>query len=204
MSVIVAIKHEGVIYFGFDTSNLSSYSHHQIMETNFPVFPLNEFPHALMGIASSSAEQAILKTTAPLVGELEIIHKVINLKWVVRGLVPRIWQRLYEYEVLYMDRVGHPYLLPIIFAYQGDLYEINCDGYVQEISDYVVSSDMYSIDPALGVLSVSKNQDPKERILEALKASKSTGYNVDAKAFIIINTKDMKYEYYNSEGVKEE
>ena len=80
----------------------------------------------------------------------------------------------------------------MIVAYKDKLFEIISDGAVVECDDYAVIGD--GVEEALGsLLTTSDIEDPKERILIALKAGLAHKTRV-AYPLVITNTETCEFE----------
>lgn len=195
MGVVVAVKGKDRVYFGFSAQGLANFTDGESV-INFPVFGLDSFPNALMAQPAQNAQQCIMKTTGPIVGELELIHRIINFKWVVRCLVPRLRERLQEFGAIYREG-GKRYFAPTLFAFENDLYSISPNGYAQVITDAIACPSYGSAGAAAtGVLVSTEGRDPVERILMALDASREVAYNGGNEIFVVVDTKDLKYDFY--------
>ena len=78
-----------------------------------------------------------------------------------------------------------------LFAYRDKLFLINSDGCVLEIDDYVAIGS--GEDQAIGSLLSTEGEQPKTRIIKAIKASAASDIYVDYP-IVVSDTKNTDFE----------
>lgn len=205
MSTIIAVKGKDRVYFGFDMAGFSLFSPLDLtIKDNYPVFGLPEVPNSILGIAEKGPVANIIKTSyPPLVGELELIHKEVDFRFVVRKFVPRMRDMLTCYTSLRKDS-SHTYLPQSFFAFEGYLYEIEPNGFVMIIEDAAIINDNYNqryVDGAEGYLANSVGEEPRQRIINAFKASSKVNFG-KSNQIVFVNNVDQKYEIIDLDKVE--
>lgn len=197
MSTIIAVKGKDRVYFGFDMAGFNMFSPLDINKVeNYPVFSLPEVPNSIFCIATKGPEANIIKTSyPPLIGELELIHKEVDFRFVVRKFVPRMREMLTSYTSLRKDS-SKTFIPECLFAFGSDLYQIEPNGFVMIIDDAALINDNYNqhfVDGAEGYLAVSNKEEAKSRIINAFKASSKVNFGKNNK-IVLIDNLDLKYE----------
>ncbi|MBE6534361.1 MAG: hypothetical protein E7678_05275 [Ruminococcaceae bacterium] len=196
MSVVVAIKKDGVIYMGADSQvsrggtrmTLSNYN-------NYKIWSVCDVDNCLMGSVGALRSNNIIKVADGLIPEAVDIKSAVDFRFVVKHLVPKLMEELGEYNALSRDKDDTLNMeATFLFAYHDKLYSIDRYGCVIEIDDFcaIGSGDC----EALGsLLSSTDAEDPVERIKKAIKASAAHDIYVDYP-IVISNTKDTKFEVF--------
>ena len=190
MSVIVAIKENGVIYMGADSQTTAGRrKHNNLNETAYKVARLDT--GILVGFCGRvAAHQTILSMkdvfTLDEQGELTKRH-------IVKEIVPKLvdkMEQIGDEESGYID-VG------IMLAYKDKLYRITEDLDVIHLNEN--GSDGAGRDLVNYVLFEMKNLPVRERILRALEESARREESVGGP-YVLIDTKNLEYEVVDMGG----
>jgi ATP-dependent protease HslVU (ClpYQ) peptidase subunit len=196
MSVVVAIKKDGVVYMGAD-SQVSRGGTRMTLSNpnNYKIWSLCDVDRSLMGSVGSLRTNNIIKVADNLVPETIDIKDAVDFRFVVKSLVPHLMDELNEYNALSKDRDDMPNMdSEFLFAYHDRLYYISAHGSVVEVDDFHAIGS--GSNEALGsLLSTASEEDPVKRIQTAIKASAARDIYVDYP-IIISNTENTKYNVF--------
>jgi ATP-dependent protease HslVU (ClpYQ) peptidase subunit len=197
MSLVVALKHNGVVYMGSDS--LACYYDTKYYLTNpnsYRIFKVKGCDNMLMSLDGRIVEQNVARCTY-LVPEAVSIKGNIDFEFMVNEFVPNLLEAFNERHILKCNDNQYECDSDMIVAYKDSLYKIFNDGAVLEIDDFAVIGT--GIEEALGSLMTSSNiEDPKERLLLALKAGLRDKKRI-AYPLIITNTCDCEFEIITEE-----
>lgn len=192
MSVVVAIKEEGKIYFGADSQVTRGGTRATLKNpNNYKVWKIKGVNNCLMGHVGNVRDANVIRIMDQLVTEYNVYKGHIDFEFVVAKIVPDILEELRKYRYIKDDKYFESLDSRFIFAYKDQLYLINFDGTVIEIDDYVAIGSGES--QALGSLLSTEGENPKERIITAIKASAATDIYVDYP-IVLIDTKNTEFE----------
>lgn len=188
MSVIVALKYKGKIYMGSDSMALrSSAIHYLTNENNRRIFKINGISNTLMALDGPVNESNVLSNSS-LIKD----NKELNFEYIVNNLVRDIFDLFDERNLLIKDEDGIRIYSDIILAHKDHLYEIFNDGSVIESDDFLAIGN--GKDSALGSLFTTRfNDNPKERIIMAIKAS-IRDKSCSKYPIMIIDTETCEFE----------
>ena len=192
MSVVVAVKEGNKIYMGADSQVTKGGTRTTLKNpNNYKVWKVDGVDKCLMGHVGNLRDGNVVRLMRSVIDDYDEFYKRVDYRFVVKYLVPEIVKTLREACYLkaspeYVDFLDSSFL----FAYRDKLYSINCDLSVIEIDDYVAIGS--GADQALGSLLSTEGQDPKERIVKAIKASAAADIYVD---YPIILTDTGKGEF---------
>lgn len=179
MSVIVAVKENGVIYMGADSQTTAGKRKYNNL--NLTEFKINRLPNGiLLGECGKVAdEQKIPKKIFTLDANGEL-----NRKHIVKEIIPKI-----------VDCVGNK-CVSIVLAYKDSLYRITQNLDVVKLNKFCkIGAGLYFVDYAL-----SQNHLPvRERILKALSESAKRTESVSGP-FVLIDTQNLEYEVVDLGG----
>lgn len=179
MSVIIAVKEQDTIYFGFDTQTTTGRNKNNYLnETMFKVIKLDN--KILFGFCGKvSLKQRILTKLSELNIER---NKQLTKKYIVNNIIPILTNELDDDEKIELS---------IIIAHNDKMYSISNTLTVIKRNEYVVSGSgaLHTFYPLLS----NQNLNVRTRLLKALNES---AYRVDSVSspFVFIDTKDLKYE----------
>lgn len=191
MSVVVAVKENGVVYMGADTQTSSGFRKVNYLNEN--EFKILKFSNGiLVGICGVVAsEQCLL--AEPTLFSLEDGNRLTK-KHIVNKIIPKIIEILAKNGCL--DKDDGTMDISIILAYKDSIYRIKRDFTVFGVEKYAAigagkSYALYSL--------INDGKTVQERILSALHISSKTVDSVSAP-YILINTKDLKFEVIDDCG----
>ena len=196
MSVVVAIKKDGIIYMGADSQVSRGGTRSTLSNpNNYKIWAMSDVDNCLMGSVGTLRANNIIKVANSLIPEIVDIKGNVDFRFVVRHFVPRLMDELDEYKVLCRSKDDAPDMAAsFLLAYRDRLYSIDNYGSVIEIDDFCAIGSGTS--EALGsLLSSTGIDDPVERIKMAIKASVAHDIYVDYP-IVISNTKDTEYKVY--------
>ena len=196
MSVVVAIKKDGIIYMGADSQVSRGGTRSTLSNpNNYKIWAMRDVEHCLMGSVGTLRANNIIKVANDLIPEIVDLKSNVNFNFVVKGLVPRMMDELEEYRILCKDKEGIPHMdAEFLLAYHENLFYIDRYGSVIEIDDFCAIGSGAS--EALGsLLSSVDEKDPVERIKTAIKASAAHDIYVDYP-IVISNTEDTEFKVF--------
>ena len=196
MSVVVAIKKDGVIYMGADSQVSCGGTRSTLSNpNNYKIWAVNDIDNCLMGSVGTLRANNIIKVASDLIPEIVDLKGNVDFRFVVRHFVPHLMDELDDYKVLCKAKDDVPDMAAsFLLAYHDRLYSIDHYGSVIEVDDFcAVGSGSCE---ALGSLLSSVNiEDPVKRIKIAIKPSAAHDIYVDYP-IVISNTKDTEYKVY--------
>ena len=197
MSLIVALKQNGVVYMGSDSLACRIGTKHYLTNpNNYRIFKVKGCENMLMALDGRIVENNVAKCSY-LVPESVALKGDIDFEFMVNDFVPHLFDMFDERHILKRDDDMYECESDMLVAYEETLFEIFNDGAVLEIDDYAAigSGD----EEALGsLMSTTDIEDPKERILIALRAGLRDKKRV-AYPLIISNTADCEFEVIEEE-----
>ena len=196
MSVVVAIKKDGVIYMGADSQVTKGGTRATLSNpNNYKVWPVDGTDHCLMASVGSLRVANVVRVMSGLIPELVDIKHGVDFRFVVKGLIPHIMDELDKYDLLRHDKDDEPHMDgSFLFAYYDRLFSISGNGAVIEIDDFCAIGSGAS--EALGsLLSSVDEKNPVERIKTAIKASAAHDIYVDYP-IIVTDTADTSFEVF--------
>ena len=200
MSVVIAIKHEGSVYFGADSQVTFGGSRMSLSNpNNYKIWKVRGVDNCLLGSVGRCRDANIIRLMDNVISELDVLHDSVNFDWVVTVLVPRIFDELriagyVKPDEKHMDS-------SFLFAYKDRLFEISSDGCVIEIDDFdAIGSGSTQ---AVGSLLSTEKHKPTTRIISAIKASAASDIYVDYP-IVLANTSDCTFKTIYKEDMKNE
>ena len=196
MSVVVAIKKDGVIYMGADSQVTRGGTRATLSNpNNYKIWGMRGVDNCLMGSVGALRANNIIKVADDLIPEIVDIKDAVDFRFVVKHVVPRMMDELDNYGVLVKTRDDVPDMsASFLLAYRDRLYSIDGYGCVIEVDDFLAIGS--GACEALGsLLSSADMEDPIERIKTAIKASAANDIYVDYP-IVIANTRDTEFKVY--------
>lgn len=192
MSVVVAIKDGGKIYLGSD-SQVTRWGTRTTLRNpnNYKLWKVIGVDNCLMGHVGMLRDANIVRLMDRLVTEYSVYKNYIDYEYVVKEIVPAIVNELKTYGMVKDDKFIDMLDSEFIFAFKDQLYVIGRDRSVIEVNDYVAIGS--GEDQAVGSLLSTEGQDPKERIVKAIKASAVCDIYVDYP-IILTDTETTEFE----------
>lgn len=193
MSVVVAVKKDGAVYFGTDSCSISAKKYLILKNSNnFKIWKVHGVDNCVIGITGMIRDACVLRIMDDLIDPSDIENNLINFKYVVSYLFPRIIEELCKYKYINVDKWFEQIDSELLFAYKDKLYYLSGDGAVFEIDDYIAIGS--GKNEALASLYVNKeNENLKERIIDAITASSKLDLYVKYP-LVLMDTKDTTYE----------
>lgn len=204
MSVVVAIKKDGIIYMGADSQATKGGTRRTLSNpNNYKIWAVEGVGKTLMGSVGTVRSANIIKVADDLIPEIVDLKNNVDFKFVVKQLVPRMMDELDGYKVLIKSSDGTPNMdASFLLAYKDRLYSIDAYGCVIEVDDFFAIGSGAS--EALGSLySTVDMDDPVKRIQEAIKSSATHDIYVDYP-IVISNTQDTDFKVYYEKDIVEE
>ena len=192
MSVVVAIKENKKVYIGADSQVTRGGTRRTLRNpNNYKVWKIKGVENCLMAHVGNLREANVVRLMDGLVSEYNIYKNHIDFEFIVKKIVPEIFDELKNYGFLkdnkYIESIDSRFL----FAYKDQLYLINSDGCVLEIDDFVAIGSGEG--EAIGSLLSTDNQDPTQRIIKAIKSSAVADIYVDYP-IILTNTEETNFD----------
>ena len=192
MSLIVALKYNGVVYIGSDS--LACYydtKYYLTNMNNYRIFKVKGCDNMLMSLDGRIVEQNVARCSY-LIPETVAIKGEIDFEFMVNEFVPNLFNLFDERHILKCNDNQYECESDMLVAYKDSLFKIFTDGAVLEMDDFAAIGT--GVDEALGSLITTEGIDnPKERVLLALKAGLRDKKRV-AYPLIISNTSDCEFE----------
>lgn len=189
MSVVVAVKENGVIYMGADSQTTAGRYKYTFL--NAPGWKIRRLDNGMFVsfCGSVSAEQNILSEkdvfTLDENGELTKKH-------IVQKIVPKLVRKMDQIG----DKENGEIKVSMILAYKDKLYRITPDLEVVAENDYAaMGAGKYFVHYALSM----KDLPVRERILKALMESAKRTESVGGP-YVLIDTKNNEYEVVDMGG----
>lgn len=185
MSVVIAIKSDGVVYMGADSCT-SSYGGDSKDNTalggNAKIVKRDD--GLLIGTVGkcSQLKACIYNDELFQFDEGEKLTK----KWIVTKFLPKLREALQKDNML---APNGSFEFSLILAKGDALYKMTGEQYVYEVNDYVVAGSGGA--PAIATIA-NKNQPIEDRVLTALRSAAQFDAYVSAP-FVLYNTKDLEY-----------
>lgn len=178
MSVVVAIKEGNKVYVGADSQVTKGGTRVTLKNVNnYKVWKVRGVDNCLMGQVGNVRDANIVRLMDSLVSDYSVYKGYIDYEYVVKKIVPDIVDELKSYgnikDEKYVDFIDSSF----VFVFKDQLYLIGRDRSVIEIDDYVAIGS--GEDQAIGSLLSTEGENPKTRIIKAIKASAASDIYVD-------------------------
>lgn len=185
MSIIIAIKEKDRIVIGCDSQVSKGHLKYRLDNKNCcKIWALSDCENAIMGACGSLRDAQVVQFESGLIPKLAILEGKIDLRFVVKELVEKIYSVLCNARCV--DRVDNGFANTInsefIFAYKNMAYLISQDLCVTPIKDYLVCGCAEEV--AIGVLENNKHLDVEKRISEAISVCAKKDCFVDNNIII--------------------
>ena len=195
MSVVVAIKQNGKVYIGADSQVTKGGTRVTLKNSNnYKIWKVANAEHCLMGHVGNLRDANLVRLMDSLVTDYNFYRNHVCFEFVVKKIVPDIVQELTDYGLLKDGKTTDCLDSSFLFAYKDQLYSINSDRAVIEIDDYVAIGS--GADQAIGSLLSTEGEEPKARIVKAIKSSAASDIYVDYP-IIIADTENTEFEIIN-------
>ena len=202
MSVVVAIKKDGVIYIGADSQATKGGTRTTLSNpNNYKIWSVSDVDNCLMGCVGAFRACNVMKVATDLIPEVVALKDAVDFRFVVRGLVPRMMDELGNYGILQKKDAAPNMDASFILAYKDRLFSIDSFGSVIEVDDFCAIGSGSS--EAIGsLLSTMGEEDPVKRIMCAIKSSATHDIYVDYP-IVISNTEDTSFNVYYEKDLNE-
>ena len=201
MSVVVAIKKGEKVYVGADSQVTRGGTRATLRNPhNYKIWKVVNTDHCLMAHVGVVRDANVVRLMDNLVTDYNVYKNHIDYEFVVKKIVPSIFSELklagYLKDEQYIDHIDSRFL----FIYKNQLFSINGDGCVLEIDDYVAIGS--GEDQAIGSLLSTENDEPKARIVKAIKASAASDIYVDYP-IVLTDSETTEFEVINETDEKD-
>lgn len=200
MSVIVAIKKDGVVYLGADSQATKGSSRTSLSNpNNYKIWKVKGVDNCLMGSVGNIRDACAVRVINNLVSEIDVIYDSIDYEFVVNSIEPAIKKCLKDHEFVDKNDPYESMSSCFLFAYRDKLFTITY-GCVIEHDDFVAigSGECEAIG---SLLSTTDETDVRERIIKAIKASAANDIYVDYP-IILSSTDCTEFEIVNDKRIE--
>ena len=194
MSVVVAIKENGKIMMGADSQCTKGGTRRSLSNpNNYKIWKVLDSENCLLGHVGLVREANVIRVARDLVPEMAQIKDKVDFSFVVKRLVPTMFEELEEYRVIKKGDNPPEFDSSFLFAYKDKLFYISGNGTVIEIDDYCAIGSGEC--EAIGSLLSTEGESPDERIKKAIKASAANDIYVDYP-IVITDTESTEFKVF--------
>lgn len=194
MSVVVAIKEGDKVFIGADSQVTKGGTRTTLKNpNNYKIWKVDGVEHTLMAHVGVLRDANVVRLMRGIIDDYDEYRNRVDYAFVVKYLVPEIIKNLREANFLkgnkdeYLEYMNSGFL----FAYHDSLYSIGTDASVIEVDDYIAIGS--GENEAIGSLLSTEGQNPKTRIVKAIRASAASDIYVDYP-IIITDTESTEFE----------
>jgi hypothetical protein len=138
-------------------------------------------------------EANVIRVARDLIPELLALKGGIDFSFVVRRLVPSLFDELESYRLIEKNATDPHFESSFLFAYRDKLFYISGNGTVIEIDDYCAIGSGEC--EAIGSLLSTEGEPTEERIKKAIKASAANDIYVDYP-IVISDTESCEFKVF--------
>ena len=194
MSVVVAIKENGKIMMGADSQCTKGGTRRSLSNpNNYKIWKVLDSENCLLGHVGLVREANVIRVARDLVPEMAQLKDKVDFSFVVKRLVPTMFEELEEYRVIKKGDNPPEFDSSFLFAYKDKLFYISGNGTVIEIDDYCAIGSGEC--EAIGSLLSTEGESPEERIKKAIKASAANDIYVDYP-IVITDTESTEFNVF--------
>ena len=198
MSVVVAIKEGKKVYIGADSQSTKGNTRITLKNpNNFKIWKVIDSNNCLMASVGMMRDANVIRLVPSIVDSYDEYAKRVNYKFVVKFIVPNLVKELkkagFVKDENYIECINSAFL----FAYKDKVFLIDYDLCVLEINDYVAIGSGAS--EAIGSLLSTEGEDPRTRIIKAIKASAANDIYVDYP-IVISDTETTRFEIISDDS----
>ena len=194
MSVVVAIKENGKVTIGADSQCTRGGTRRTLSNpNNYKVWKVLDAENCLFAQVGLVREANIIRVARDLVPEMAQLKDRVDFSFVVKRLVPRMFEELEEYRAIKRGDTPPEFESSYIFAYKDKLFYISGNATVIEIDDYVAIGSGEC--EAIGSLLSTEGEPCEERIKKAIKASAASDIYVDYP-IVITDTEGCEFKVF--------
>ena len=190
MSVVVAIKENGVTYMAADTQvSFGDSKRHLKSDSLQQVWAVTDIPNCIMGGVGLARDLNLIRyCTSELIPEASVLKNEINVGTIMLNTVPAIFEsiRTYTQLVTGCDK-DIPINLEFFLAYKDKNFDIAPDGTVEEVEDYIAIGS--GADAALGSLKHTVDEPVYDRLIKALDAAAESNLYV-SEPYVCMDTEN--------------
>lgn len=198
MSVVVAIKENGRVTIGADSQCTRGGTRRTLSNpNNYKVWRVLDTENCLMAHVGLVREANIIRVARNIVSELAQMKDEVDFAFVVKQLVPRLFEELEENRAI--KQSDQKFDSAFIFAYKDRLFYISNNATVIEIDDYVAIGSGEC--EAIGSLLSTEGEQCEERIKKAIKASAASDIYVDYP-IVTVDTERCDFRVYYEQDIK--
>ena len=209
MSVVIAIKENGVTYMAADTQiSFGDSKRHLKSDSLQKVWAVTDTPHCIMGGVGLTRDLNLIRyCTSELIPEASVLKNEINVGTIMLNTVPTIFESIRNYTQLV---TGCDKDIPInsefILAYKDKIFDIAPDGTVEQVEDYIAIGS--GADAALGSLKHTTDEPIYDRLIKALDAASESNLYV-SEPYVCMNTEhcmlmDLLFDDMSEEDEEDE
>ena len=170
MSVVVAIKENGKVTIGADSQCTRGGTRRTLSNpNNYKVWRVLDAENCLIAHVGLVREANIIRVARDLIPEMAQLKDKVDFSFVVKRLVPRMFEELEEYRAIKKGDNPPEFESSFLFAYKDKLFYISGNATVIEIDDYCAIGSGEC--EAIGSLLSTEGEPCEERIKKAIKAS---------------------------------
>lgn len=190
MSVVVAIKENGVTYMAADTQvSFGDSKRHLKSDSLQKVWAVADIPNCIMGGVGLARDLNLIRyCTSELIPEASVLKNEINVGTIMLNTVPAIFEsiRTYTQLVTGCDK-DIPISSEFLLAYKDKIFDIAPDGTVEEVEDYIAIGS--GADAALGSLKHTVDEPIYDRLIKALDAASESNLYV-SEPYVCMDTEN--------------
>ena len=209
MSVVIAIKENGVTYMAADTQiSFGDSKRHLKSDSLQKVWAVTDTPNCIMGGVGLARDLNLIRyCTTELIPEASVLKNEINVGTIMLNTVPAIFESIRTYTQLV---TGCDKDIPInsefVLAYKDKVFDIAPDGTVEEVEDYIAIGS--GADAALGSLKHTADEPVYDRLIKALDAAAESNLYV-SEPYVCMDTEhgelmDLLFDDMLEEDEKDE
>lgn len=209
MSVVIAIKENGVTYMAADTQiSFGDSKRHLKSDSLQKVWAVTDTPHCIMGGVGLARDLNLIRyCTSELIPEASVLKNEINVGTIMLNTVPTIFESIRNYTQLV---TGSDTDIPInsefVLAYKDKIFDIAPDGTVEEVEDYIAIGS--GADAALGSLKHTTDEPVYDRLIKALDAASESNLYV-SEPYVCMDTEhcmlmDLLFDDMSEEDEEDE
>ena len=209
MSVVIAIKENGVTYIAADTQiSFGDSKRHLKSDSLQKVWAVTDTPHCIMGGVGLTRDLNLIRyCTSELIPEASVLKNEINVGTIMLNTVPAIFESIRNYTQLV---TGCDKDIPInsefVLAYKDKIFDIAPDGTVEQVEDYIAIGS--GADAALGSLKHTTDEPVYDRLIKALDAASESNLYV-SEPYVCMDTEhcmlmDLLFDDMSEEDEEDE
>ena len=173
MSVVVAVKdkEDNSVWVACDSQCSAGCQKITLTnKNNYKIFKPSKDENLIIGIVGTVRDSNILYCIDEYIDELTKLKNEFDFKYVINTIIPNIQNTLIKNKrIVIKDGIMGDMKNQIILAYKDRIFDIDHQYATIEIDDYTVIGS--GTDFSVGNLSNGQNKSPKQKAIDAVKAS---------------------------------